>query len=153
MSSKWLGLALIVSLVINLLLAGFVIGRLSQGPMAVGPDPTMAFPRFAADLPEERRREVRPQIRSHLAALRPNRRALHSARQQINAAIVADPFEADVLETALADMHQAQTQLSKSAQKTFVQFIGSLSQAERVQFVQQNKRPRKRSYERPPRPE
>ena len=138
--SKWISIGLIVSLIVNLLLVGFIVGRASQAPFAMGPDPTMAFPRFARDLPEDRRQAIRPHVRKHLTAMRPNRQALHQARVQINQAIVAEPYEPEALAQALANMHQVQIQLSQSTQLSFVQFVSALTPAERSKFVQRNKR-------------
>ena len=142
MNSKWLGIGLTVSLVLNLLLVGFIIGRISAGPGAAGPDPVMAFPRFARDLPEDRRAEIRPHVRQHLAKIRPNRRAVHVARKEINEAILSEPFDAARLEQALGAMEEAQRHMAQAAQNSFVHFVGALTPAERKTFVLRNQHPR-----------
>ena len=140
MSSKWLPITLIISVVINLVLAGFIIGRMGHGPIVAAPDPSLAFPRFSRALPDARRDELRPIIRDYLRNMRSDRKEVFLARKAVNDAILAEPFDPKELNAALAGMHTLQTTLAKRAQKSFVHFIEGLTPAERVQFVEQNHR-------------
>jgi hypothetical protein len=54
-SNKWLIGALVLSLVLNLVLAGVMLGRTTAAPTRMGPDPAAAYFRLLGFLPEERR--------------------------------------------------------------------------------------------------
>ena len=144
MNSKWLGIALIVSVVVNLVLAGFVVGRITQGVIPgkgeVSYDITRAYPRFAKELPDHRKDDLKPYIRGHLKSLRGNRQALRDARHNVNRAITTSPFNQKGLEQALAKMNEVQHTYTTTAQKSFVHFIASLDDLERQQFVERNRR-------------
>ncbi|MEM7096676.1 MAG: periplasmic heavy metal sensor [Pseudomonadota bacterium] len=140
--NKWLGIALVISLVINLALAGFVAGRLTKGFVQGPPahDITRAYPRFANELTDQRKADLRPQIREYLKSMRGSRTELREARGAVNAAILASPFESRGLEQALEQMNAVQQNLTQSAQNSFVQFISSLDEAERARFVERSRR-------------
>ena len=102
MRGKWLVGALAVSIIVNLLLAGFVLGRMSgesgfKG--GIGPGPVLPQLRF---LEADRRREVTEGLQSR-RELRPILRELHRSQKQIRAAFLAEPFDEKALSEALAD--------------------------------------------------
>ena len=89
MRTKWLIGALTVSVVVNLLLTGFVVGRMSgdfgiRG--GIGPVPQLKF------LEEDRRREVLQGLETR-RAMKPKLRKLRSAQRDMRAALIAEPFE------------------------------------------------------------
>ena len=143
-TSKWTLLALVVSIALNLLLAGYLVGRINKGTAPQAHDPTFTFPQFARHLSKTRRDEMRPMIRQHMRHLRPDVRQMRGHRQALNTAITAQPFDPEALAQALSAMHTAQQKLLIGTQESFVQFVTALSKEERQQFARGNFRPRHR---------
>ena len=142
MNSKWLIAVLTVSIILNLLLIGFTIGRISHHPQV---DPAQAFPRWARTLPEPRRQELRPNIHQHFRQVRPHLRLMRKHQNQLNALIVAEPLDTAALESVLVDIRQTHSTVQTDSHAAFIKFIQELSPAERQAFVSrpQRKRPHK----------
>lgn len=105
MSRRALLIALLVSVAVNCLVAGVLVGQRHGGrPTALGP---AAFERLAAIVPEPARDEVRDQLREHRLELFRALRELRQARQQVRAAAQAEPLSDVELEAAMARLRQA----------------------------------------------
>ena len=102
MKSRWLIVALLVSVAVNLTGAGYLIGAGARG--APEADPTRAFPRWARSLPAPRRDDLRPVMSRHSKALRPELKTLREHQRALRSAIGADPYDADALADVLAQM-------------------------------------------------
>lgn len=138
MNSKWLAIILLLSLAINLALGGFIAGRTSGfGPAH---DPSHMFPRWVRTLPEPRRDELRPLIREHFKHMRPHLGQMRDSRRAVHQAIVADKFDAQQLQQALAAMRAAQNEVFDNNDQAFVRFVGQLSKTERQQLAERPRR-------------
>ena len=133
MKSKWIAILLITSVVLNLLLIGFIVGKRAM-PEA-GADPTRHYPRWTRTLPEPRRDALRPLIRTHMQAIRPSLRELRSLHRNLRAAIVADPFDAAALDKALTDLRQQNDEVQVVSHQSFVEFVAKLTPVEREQLA------------------
>ncbi|MDE0691720.1 MAG: periplasmic heavy metal sensor [Gammaproteobacteria bacterium] len=145
MRSKWLIAALAVSLILNLVLVGFFVGR-ESGPPAwtqARMDPSFGLARALRFLPEERRdalfgdeeaRDIRRSLSRSMRGMRRHQRA-------IQAALTAEPFDPDALATAFAafrhDMDEAQTR----NHGLFVRIARDLAPEERDQLRRALTRP------------
>jgi uncharacterized membrane protein len=128
---SWLIAALIASLGINLALGGYLLGRLSGArPAAV--DPMLSALRMVRDLPDERRRALRPLLREPFRAMRPDVRRMWAAQTRINAALTAEPFDPDALDAALADFRDALLASQRSSHPGLVRLAGAMTAAERL---------------------
>ena len=140
MKSKWLVIGLIVSLVLNLALVGFLVGRAS-GPspwQRSALDPVAGLPRLLSFLPKERRRELleqqpRRQLRE---SLRDMRRAQHA----IDEALVQEPFDAEALAAQLARYRQHFGASQTRSHAAFVAIAANLTPEERQRFVKSLRR-------------
>ena len=148
--AKWIYAILLVSLAVNLLLVGFVVGQSSK-PALFG-DPTRAFPRWVRTLPEERQVELRPTIRAHLGNMRPAMRQMRSQHQRLQDALRADPFDAELLAAALAELRANHARVQESSHRAFVGFVNQLTPAERQALVEDLRAPRPAPWHRPTRP-
>ncbi len=138
MKSKWMIALLIGSLALNLVFVGYLAGR--SGKYYSNPDPTRGYPRWAMTLPDERREALRPTFfqpekRRQLRALREHHQALHEA-------IAADPFDAETLSRALADMRTGLAALESVNHDSFQEFVIQLTPAERQALAAHLERPR-----------
>jgi uncharacterized membrane protein len=131
--SKWIAILLITSVVLNLLLIGFIVGKRAM-PEA-GPDPTRHYPRWVRTLPEPRRDALRPLIRTHMQAIRPSLRELRVLHRNLRAAIVADPYDAAALDAALSALREQNDKVQVVSHRSFVEFVAKLSPAEREQLA------------------
>lgn len=133
-TSKWIAAFLVTSVVLNLLLIGFIIGK--RGMPEAGGDPTRFYPRWVRTLPESRREALSPLLRSHMQQMRPPLRGLRSLHKDLRAAIAAEPFDADALRTTLADMRRQNGQVQLVSHSSFVDFVAKLTPAERLQLAE-----------------
>ena len=102
MKTRWLVVALALSLALNIAVLGFYIGTAGGGMPRLSRtsfDPTVGIGRLLRFLPEERReavadRDARRQVRASL-------RTLRVAQRAVDDALVQEPFDANALTTAL----------------------------------------------------
>jgi uncharacterized membrane protein len=162
MRNSWLIGGLAVSLIVNLLLVGFVVGRMTSGfsmpPMR--PDPTMGIYRMIDFLPDARRDEIKGMLRADMRNIRPELRELRQVHRRIREAVTADPFVRADLETALADLRTRLGSTQVAAHESFVDVASKLTPEERDQLADAMRRPprgfgrdRDRDRERPRAPE
>jgi uncharacterized membrane protein len=132
MRNKWLILTLAASLVVNLVLVGFVVGRLSSGfTSPPGFFQTAGLPQLLKFMNEGRRHEVLPDMNSNLRDLRPTLHSLRRAQKHIFRSITADPFEAASLQAALADFRGKLDASQVKSHQTFIKVVARLTPDER----------------------
>jgi uncharacterized membrane protein len=142
MRNKWLIGGLAASLIVNLLLVGFVIGRMTPGiAMPMRPDPTMGIHRMIDFLPEARRDEIKGMLRSDGRSIRPQLRELRQVHRRIREAVAADPFVRADLEKALADLRERLGSTQVSAHESFVDVVSQLTPQERARLGDTMRRP------------
>ena len=135
---RWLRLALMASLAVNLAVAGafgsaFWRSR-QEAPFAAGPGNGNLLG-FTALLPPERRQAVMRQTGEHRRTLRPLRAELQAARLAARAAFLADPFDREAFARAQAQVLEAELRARKEAQTLFLAIASSLSKEERQSFA------------------
>lgn len=131
--SKWLILALVLSLSANLAMGGFLAGRATSdlgGPRLL--DPNLRVSRLMLQqLPEDRREALRPIIREQLQSIRPSVGGIRRAQREIEAALTAEPFDPQALAQALAAFRTHLNQSQETSHAAFIGLATSLSPAER----------------------
>ena len=152
MRNKWLIGALAVSLVVNLLLAGFLVGRMSgdfgfRG--GFGAAPKMPQLRFLED---DRRREVTRDLDTR-NALRPILRELRRSQGDIRAALVAEPFEQEALSAALTEFRRRLEESQALSHRKLVAVAARLTPGERRRLARTIDRRRGKPDKKPPRRE
>ena len=132
-TSRWLIGGLVLSVVVNLLLAGFVLGRLSGfgPPPAFGPDPTVGFFRMLGFLSDERRAAIVPDLRKQMGELMPTLRKVRGDQRAVFDALTADPFDPAALDAALAGLRANLTAAQVASHHSFVELAKQLTPAER----------------------
>lgn len=138
--NKWLTIALVISLSVNLLLVGFALGSKFRGPpSAMMANPMFGLMRYADSLPKQRRAELFEEVR----AFRPERaqfRKMRELQTNLRAEIRRDPLDPVALKAALvAVQNQMQTHQSAS-HDAFVQLMQALTPAERIMLDDQMQR-------------
>ena len=126
--SRWMNVALLISIGLNVLILGFVIGRglptsdHSAPHSAAGDrlDPTAGYFRVFHNWPEDRRESFRPVLRKHMTGMRNHFREITSLHHEIQKALNAEPFDPEALTTALEKLR---AHLLISQEKTHTSLI------------------------------
>ncbi len=135
--NRWLIGGLILSLVVNLLLVGVVIGRMSGSGHGhgMGPDPTTGFFRVLGFLSDERRAEIAPDLRDKMRDLIPVLRRMRGNQRHVFETLTAEPFDPAALEQALADLRTDLTAAQVSSHRSFVEVAKSMTLDERKELA------------------
>ncbi len=126
--NKYAILALLVSLGLNLLLFGFILGRDQFGPPPVV-DPVRGQLEWLRTLPPERQAQLREGAPRHLGRMQ--WRALRSRHNQFREALIAQPFDPQKLEQTLLALRTEQGALIELSHTGFVEMVSELSLQER----------------------
>ena len=145
MRNRWLIGGLVVSIVLNLLLVGFLAGRMAPGAgfVAVRPDPTIGIYRMIGFLPEARRDEVKSMLRGEARQRFPEIRQIRGSHRLIREAVTADPFVRGDLEEALASLRRQLGATQVAAHASFVDIVGKLTPEERDRLAEAMQRPQR----------
>lgn len=134
--SRRLKVALIASLALNLLIVGAVAGTMwgmkkhhPRAPSVRGED--FGLMSITRDLPPERRKELRKQLRDDRASLRPLIEEIRAARREAADRLAAEPFDRAALESAIAAVAEKQRALRQAAVTAFVGHAERLTPEER----------------------
>ena len=138
--NKWLTIALVSSIVLNLLLIGFALGVKFRGPPSgMMMNPMFGLMRYAESLPKQRRVELLEEMRN-IRPVRAQFRQMRELQANLRAEIRRDPLDPIALKAALTALHgQMQTHQSAS-HDAFVQLMQSLTPAERIALDEQMQR-------------
>ena len=136
---RWLKIALVVSLAVNLLILGTIGGSIwavRHGPAmgARGSGPHMLG--FTRTLSPERRFEIWKVTRTEMRGLRPLRRDVRRTRAQARATLLEQPFNEQKFAAAQALVLEAEVSARREAQKLFVAIAAALTPQERMAFTQ-----------------
>lgn len=137
MRRNWLNVLLVVSLTVNLILAGFLAGRLSASHPLWGahPDPTTGLFRMVREFDPARRKQLQPLLREHFATLHPQIRVIRDQHRVIVAALTAEPFDAQVLATELARAREQLMSTQVASHTALVELASQLDPTERAQLA------------------
>ena len=136
MNSRVLLGVLIVSVAINLLLAGVFLGRLAGPERAPRPvDPIMGVRRLIRDLPEERAAALAERYRAYFSALRPRFREIRASQQELREAMLTEPLDRDAARRAMATFQNQLRDSQGDAHEAFVELLAALTLEERQQLI------------------
>jgi uncharacterized membrane protein len=126
----WLIAILIVSIGLNLLFAGVVIGR------HLGAGPTPHFGWMMQEIEPETRKRLRSSMREHREATRPAQQALREAQHRLHQTIAADPFAEEDVQRALANLRRNSTGLQETMHQQMLTTLSQLEPEERIKVFQ-----------------
>jgi len=143
--ARWLQMLLVLSLSINLLIAGAVFGgawvahhglERPGGPHAA---PVMALVgplgKFFSTLPPERKAELRDVIQAHQASIAEFNKAMAGVRREASDALLAVPFDRAKFETALKHVYTTEAEARSAMTTAHGAILARLTDAERIAFV------------------
>lgn len=128
---------MVVSLGINLLVAGIVVGSIVAGPMRGGRPPSVEFvlgPFARALAPEDRLAIARDlYARSDLRAM--DRRERHGDLTELAAALRAEPFDREAVEAVMSRQRDRVRGLETAVEAAVLDRLGRMSAEERAGFA------------------
>lgn len=135
---RWIGILLLISLALNLLVAGFFIAhklRPEKHRRITGPGYTQLIPRkFFFDVNPDRRAELVEAMRAHRKLFRGHRRELRGAAKLVADALEAEPFDQAALDAALQGFHGKSVELIDEGGRIGASFYAMLTDQERKQL-------------------
>ena len=143
MRSRWLVIALAVSVTLNIGLIGVGIGFATGSPhWGRGVDPTAGLARLLRSLPETRREELTRdgapaisdgELRRRLGV---SMRDLRASQRIIARALAEDPFDSDAAAAALARFREHFAANQADSHEAFVAILERLTPEERARFLE-----------------
>ncbi len=136
--SRWVLIALIVSVGLNLVVAGMALRAAwtfhqFKGPLErIGPRGLKAYTR---KLPEETRAKIRQHMLGFREESRPLREKIRMARRRVFEAMRAEPFDKQVLLTRNAEFNALRATLRDKRNAINVEVLAELTPEQRAEFI------------------
>lgn len=144
-SARWLPAVLIASLALNLAVIGMVGGALLRGSPPPGPQQiTPNLLGFTNTLPTDRRKALLEATAQERQTLRPFRRDVRIAREEVLKALVAEPFNKDAYIAAQTQLGEKEERSRAAVHELFARLAERMTPQERQAFK------RWREFLRPP---
>ncbi|MEL6799059.1 MAG: periplasmic heavy metal sensor [Pseudomonadota bacterium] len=140
-SPLWMRITLVVSLALNLLVIGIVVGALAtrggreDGTRPLGALRDLGPTPFIVALDPEHRRDLAQSMRGEAASLRENREELRTRFEALLAALRADPFDPDAVAALLGEQRQVGARRQAIGEKLLLDHLASMSGAERAAYA------------------
>lgn len=135
-SPRWVRILLVVSLAINLLVVGAIVGSFAHsGGGWSGPWGRWQSYRIIHNLPADRRARVHEIWRSYRQKLRPKRAALKQAWGDVMKRLGEEPLDQKGVEAALERATKAELAVRRSLAPMIVGIAGELDSAQRRRFI------------------
>jgi uncharacterized membrane protein len=134
---RWMWALLILSLALNLMVAGIVMGSLWAVRRGGFWDAPMFFERshrFMRGLPENRRAQIRALFIEHRPRLQPNWRAVREARVALGRVIERD-YTPEAFDAAFSDLLQKEARAREAARPMIAAMLKTLKPEERLHFL------------------
>lgn len=137
----WLKIALGVSLAVNLLIIGFLVGAVTRhmgdgGPSARSPGLGAFGAPYMLALTKDDRRDVLRALRKDSRDVIPDRDARRKMFADVVELLRAQPFDPAALETAVAQQADVTVRVQKRAQAAWFEVVSGMSDAERQDYAQ-----------------
>jgi uncharacterized membrane protein len=144
---RWLVVGLTASVVINLLLVGFLVGRASgmPRPSTFQANTQASIGWMMRHLPDERRDVLRPEARAHFGELRPALRKLRQAQRRLFEVLIAEELDQDALNGVIVEMREGIDTTLGHNLEFLAQLAGKLTVEERRMLAEGLRRPHERS--------
>ncbi len=144
MNKNWLTALLVVSVSINLLLVGVVMGR-----ALFGPEDRPPLDWAMTELSEDTRQSLKQQMRKHRHETMPIRRDFRAAQKELRKILEQAPYDPVAVEQAFSRLRQATGAMQISMHTQMTQVLADLSPEERIKVYRALSHPRGPSGRRP----
>jgi len=144
---RWLVVSLTASVVINLLLIGFLVGRVSgiPRPSTFQANTQASIGWMMRSLPDERREVLRPEAHAHFRELRPALRKLRQAQRRLFEVLIAEELDQDALNGVIHELREGFDATQAHNLEFLALLAGKLTVEERRMLAEGLRRPHERS--------
>ncbi|MCP4933924.1 MAG: periplasmic heavy metal sensor [bacterium] len=136
---SWKRLILPVSLALNLLFVGAIVGagwmRNKHGGGFAGP-PGFMVKYMLRHLPDDKQRSIFDQITEHREGQRSKRREIKGFRVEFRKALKGEPFNAELVRRVAQNMHRVRGELVGAKMELFVKVLAQLTPEERQKVME-----------------
>jgi uncharacterized membrane protein len=135
---RWMKILLAVSLALNFLVLGVVLGAVAFGGLRDGSrdaDRANLSTLLLRALPEADQRALRRALRGDREEMRASRQEARAARSDMVVALRQDPFDETAFAAALETQREIGQSIMAVGQGALVAHVGTMSQAERVAYA------------------
>jgi uncharacterized membrane protein len=146
---RWMWIALVLSVGLNLLVAGVVASAAWRLRSGGGFGPHAQISKFLVTLPPERSEALRGVVDRSRQAFRPLRQEVWERRSELGRVIAAEPVDDQALEATLARLADAELKIRQAYAQLTIELAKGMTAGERQAFVewQERRRARFRSRE------
>jgi uncharacterized membrane protein len=142
---RWMRITLIVSLAINLLIVGAMVGKKlthkhRRPSFGSSRSLDLGIYSFSRSLPAERRTVIRKALRPERANLKPLRKQLKDARLEAADVLGAEPFDLEALKAVVEKITKAQANYRGAGAAMFLKTVTELTPEERLALSKRWKR-------------
>lgn len=147
---RWLGPALLVSLVLNLFLVALISVPFFKGPRdgGFGPMPrghgAVLMHGAFRELPEEDRQEIRRAMREKFREIRPLFREMHEARDALADVLAAEPYDEAAARAAFDGMSASMMAMSDMGRDAMLETFAKLTPEQRKRVAEAVRKDRER---------
>ncbi len=137
---RWLVPALLVSLAMNLLIVGIVVGfaispKAPNSNRVGGNARSLIGAPFVQALPQEDRQALFKAIGAERGRLRENREALRARFEALLGALQADPFEPEAVSELLQEQRSVAIRRQRIGETLLIERLNEMSSAERAEYA------------------
>jgi uncharacterized membrane protein len=154
MTSRWIKITLAISLTINFLLIGAILGRISSGvPLSRPFPPELGW--VLRSLEPDARQSLRPRLKEHARNSKPVRRQLRESQQAVNELLLQDPLDKTTLASSMTELRKYSSESQREMHASLIDIMSELDLEQRVQvmkFLNRNWRDEMRGRRRDHRP-
>jgi len=150
--SRWLAVAFLASVAVNLLLVGVFVGRVISG----GPGPERMPSQLGwmiRHLDEPTRESLRSEMVEHTKRAGPLRKQMRSAQQTFNRQLLGSSIDTEAMSQSLAELRRASDEYQTEMHEMMLLIIPELDEQQRRRVLSTIRRgpDRPRGSDRPPR--
>jgi len=143
---RWIKIALILSVAVNLGIAGVIGGAALRAPeiRRNNLEAPEGVAMLARAMPAEHQRELRQNLRNRRGDLRLEREELRNLLDRFVVALRAEPFEIDAVSAVFADQRVMLSKLTAAGHKSVIEQIEKMSPQDRERYIRRllgNNRP------------
>lgn len=133
---RWMKILLLLSLAANVGVVGVIGGAMLRTPAGAHTPTPEGVSVLARAMPMKFQRELRKALRERREELRPNRQELFALRDRLAAALLADPFEIEAVNTVLHDQRTMLTGITIAGHEEVIRQIEAMGPRDRARYVE-----------------
>ncbi len=140
MNNRWIKVTLAISLTINLLFIGALLGRISSGvPLARPFPPHLGW--VLRSLDPQTRQQLRPQLAEQMKNAMPMRKHLKAAQQAVNRLLLQEPLDRVALTRSMEELRKYSSESQRQMHADLIAIMTELNLEQRqkvMKFLNRN---------------